>query len=244
MPSGFAPLNPLRAPRVRIDGRSLSAPLAESDRSWTAHFAKRRGKWYVRSTDRSDGLHKRHGLQGPIDDAFMDSFIFVIPSGTPMNDKVGSWVASEQQHAIEHWRKQFRGEARVIKDTELTPEQIANSNIVLWGDPQSNQVLAKIADKLPLQWSSKGLNFANKDYSADQFVPVLIYPNPLNPERYVVLNSSFTFREYDYLNNARQVAKLPDYAIVDLSVPPNSRYPGKIADAGFFDEQWKLKKQP
>ena len=72
--------------------------------------------------------------------------------------------------------------------------------------------------------------------------PILIYPNPLNPKRYVILNSGFTFREYDYLNNARQVPKLPDWAVVDLSVKPNSRWPGKIVDAGFFDESWQLGK--
>ncbi len=71
-------------------------------------------------------------------------------------------------------------------------------------------------------------------------MPVLIYPNPLNPKRYVVLNSGFTFREYDYLNNARQVPKLPDYAVVDVNVPVSSRALGGIVAAGFFDEQWKL----
>jgi hypothetical protein len=34
---------------------------------------------------------------------------------------------------------------------------------------------------------------------------------------------------------------LPDWAVVDLSTPPNSVWPGKIVDADFFDEQWKLK---
>jgi hypothetical protein len=63
----------------------------------------------------------------------------------------------------------------------------------------------------------------------------------LNPDRYVVLNSGFTFREYDYLNNARQVAKLPDYAIIDISKPITSRVPGEIAAAGFFNEHWELK---
>ena len=71
-------------------------------------------------------------------------------------------------------------------------------------------------------------------------MPVLIYPNPLNPKRYIVLNSGFTFREYDQLNNARQVPKLPDFAIVDVSVPVSSRAPGGIADAGFFGEDWEL----
>jgi hypothetical protein len=67
----------------------------------------------------------------------------------------------------------------------------------------------------------------------------LIYPNPLNPKRYVVLNSGFTFREYDYLNNARQVPRLPDFAVVDVDAPPSSRAPGRIVQAGFFDEEWK-----
>jgi len=76
-------------------------------------------------------------------------------------------------------------------------------------------------------------------FPADRHVAVMIYPNPLNPNRYVVLNSGFTFREFDYLNNARQTPKLPDWAIVDTTVAPDARWPGKILSAGFFNEDWK-----
>ena len=55
-----------------------------------------------------------------------------------------------------------------------------------------------------------------------------------------MLNSGFTFREFDYLNNARQVPKLPDYAIVDTIAPYTPRYAGKIITAGFFNEDWGL----
>jgi hypothetical protein len=58
----------------------------------------------------------------------------------------------------------------------------------------------------------------------------------------VVLNSGFTFREYDYLNNARQVPRLPDWAVVDVTTPPDSRWPGRVAAAGFFGEAWELAK--
>ncbi len=57
----------------------------------------------------------------------------------------------------------------------------------------------------------------------------------------MVLISGFTYREYDDLNNARQVPKLPDWAIVDIRTPPSSRSPGKVVDADFFDEAWTLK---
>ncbi|MGN6387137.1 MAG: prolyl oligopeptidase family serine peptidase, partial [Verrucomicrobiota bacterium] len=241
VPSGYAPLTLQKSIRVKVDGEELNAPSPETDRSWSAHFQKENGAWKIVEDAKFEGLHKVHGLQGPIDDAFMDSFIFVVPSGEAMNDKVGAWVVSEQKHAIEHWRKQFRGEARVVKDSDLTDAEIASANLVLWGDPNSNLVLKKIAEKLPIHWTKENVELRGKTFDSAQFVPVLIYPNPLNPSRYVVLNSGFTYREYDYLNNARQVAKLPDFAIVDLSVPPNSRYPGKIVEAGFFDEDWKLK---
>ena len=77
-------------------------------------------------------------------------------------------------------------------------------------------MLARVVGALPIEWSADGLVVNGKRYEAGSHVPVLVFPNPLNPERYVVVNSGFTYREYDYLNNARQVAKLPDWAVVDV----------------------------
>lgn len=242
MPAGLCPLDNTRKPTVVLDGQKLEAPRALSDRSWTAHFRKTGSKWTVVQSSTADNeLRKRHGLQGPIDDAFMDSFVMVRPTGQPLNAKVGAWAAAEQAHAIEHWRRQFRGDARVKNDTEISDDDIAKNNLILWGDPQSNQLLAKIAAKLPIRWDGQGVRAGESNFSSDHNVPVMIYPNPLNPKRYVVLNSGFTFREYDYLNNARQVPKLPDYAIVDIDTPVSSRAPGGIVTAGFFDEKWKWK---
>jgi hypothetical protein len=147
------------------------------------------------------------------------------------------------RHAIDHWRRQFRGEARVKDDTQITDADIENHNLILWGDPSSNAILARITDKLPVKWSKQNVQLGSASFPSSHHVPVLIYPNPLNPRRYVVLNSGFTFREYDYLNNARQVPKLPDFAVVDISVPPSSRSPGRIATAGFFTERWELPAQ-
>ena len=235
---GGCPLDPAHVPAVTIDGQKLAAGLPGSDRSWIARFRKADGKWAVSDSKVEAGLRKVHGLQGPIDDAFMDSFVFVTPTGTPVAPGVAAWVASEQKHAIAEWRRQFRGEAQVTQDKDLTEAEIAASNLVLWGDPGSNRVLARIADRLPVKWTAEGVVVGGKTYPADTHAPVLIYPNPLNPKKYVVLNSSFTFREFDYLNNARQIPKLPDYAVVDTSTPPDDRYPGKIVLAGFFNEDW------
>lgn len=237
IPPGRSPFD-VKGTTVTLDGQKLSTPPPQSDGSWTASYRKVGKNWEPAKAD--EELRKRPGLQGPIDDAFLDRFVMVKPTGKPLNDKVGAWVEKEMAHAVEHWQKQFRGDARVKTDETINEADIASSNLVLWGDPSSNRVLARIADRLPIHWTPRGVQVGETIHSADHHVPLLIYPNPLNPKRYVVVNSSFTYREYDYLNNARQVPKLPDWAVIDVNTPANSRLPGKVVDAAFFDEQWKL----
>ena len=242
-PPGFAPLDIRRPVTVVVDGIEIEAPRPLSDRSWTCRLTRHEGGWQVggRVGGRGGQLRKRHNLQGPIDDAFMDSFVFVRPTGKPMHAKTGAWVESELKRAIVHWRKQFRGYARVKDDTEVTDADIASANLVLWGDPASNKLLARLVGDLPVSWSGDRVSVGDKSFASAGHMPVLIYPNPMNPKRYVVLNSGFTYREYAYLNNARQVPMLPDWAIVDLSTPPGTVWPGKIVDANFFDERWGVK---
>jgi hypothetical protein len=171
----------------------------------------------------------------------MDSFLFVRPTGQPLNAAVGNWVANELAHAVEDWRRHYRGDVRIKDDTAVNDEDIAGSHLVLWGDPKGNSQLARIADKLGIRWDANGVRTPAAGYPVNRYVPAFIYPNPLNPERYVVVNSGFTFREYDYLNNARQTPKLPDWAILDIAQPMTARAPAGITAAGFFGEQWEWK---
>ncbi len=226
---------------LTIDDQEIDGPRPLSDRSWSCQIHKAVGKWQLGPLPDIKS-RKRHGLQGPIDDAFMDSFIFVRPTGDEPQATVKKWVESELVRAIREWRRQFRGEARVKDDSAIDGADITGANLVLWGTPQSNAMLKRIADKLPIQWEDGQIVVGEQKFPADQHALILICPNPLNPERYVVLNSGFTYREYDYLNNARQIPKLPDWAVVDLRTPPDSRTPGKIAASDFFDEHWQLKK--
>jgi hypothetical protein len=84
MGSGGCPLDLARKLVVAIDGQKITAPGPFSDRSWTVHFRKTGSQWSLADGAPQAGLHKRHGLQGPIDDAFLDSFLFVSPTGSPM----------------------------------------------------------------------------------------------------------------------------------------------------------------
>ena len=238
-PAGQSRLS--QAVSVVIDGSSVAGASVAADRSWSISLERSGTKWRATRSIAS-GLAKRHGLQGPIDDAFYDSFLFVAPSGVAANPKLKTWADAEMKHAVEHWRRHYRGDARVKLDRDVTEADLRDNNVVVWGDPSSNLLLKRIASKLPIGWSTNSIRVGSLgSYSADSHALVGIYPNPLNPTRYVVLNSGFTFREYDYLNNARQTPKLPDWAVIDISKPVTSRFPGEVVNAGFFDEKWQLK---
>ncbi len=229
--------------RMTIDGQPV--PLA-ADLDPSYYWLVKEGARWVAKDKTFTGkrwreqVRKMPGLSGPIDDAFMEPFLFVRPTGKPLNAVVGRWVDAELAHAVKMWRDIFRGNVIVKDDTAVTDEDMANRNVVLWGDPASNALLARMLPKLPLTWDAKTLAFRGVSYEAAHHAPILVFPNPLSTQqRYVVLNSGIDFREEAYGTNALQVPKLPDYAIIDLRETPGPRWPGKIVTAGFFDSAWK-----
>jgi hypothetical protein len=231
---------------LTIDGRDVGTVDALRDGSMFIEFQRDAQGWTILKTQRSSPLkssalkssEKRPGLQGPIDDAFLDRFLIVRPTGKSKSSLIDEWVDRELQHAIDHWRLQFRGDARVKSDVDVDETDLRDSNVICFGTPQSNRLIATIVNQLPIRWSASEITLGDQNHDASKVVPVLIYPNPLAPHRYVVFNSGFTYREYDYLNNARQTPKLPDWAIIDAASPSTSRGPGRILSEGFFNEQW------
>jgi hypothetical protein len=237
-PAGWAPFDVTDTVTVSIDGQTLTGPRPLTDRSWTCALRRDGKEWRLGALE---GFRKKHNLQGPIDDAFMDSFVFVKPTGKSPNPAVEKWATAELDQATVHWRQEFRGIPRVKDDKDITESDIASSHLVLWGDPSSNALLAKIAANLPIKWTDKEITVGDQKYAADKHVPILIYPNPLNPDRYVVINSGFTWRVAGGgRGGGAQLPQLPDWAIVDLETPATAWVPGKIVAADFFGEKWEI----
>jgi dienelactone hydrolase len=241
MPSGLCPLRPDGNPTVVIDGDELTGARVRTDRSWEALFVNAFGRWRTVGQFEFAGLAKRPGLQGPIDDAFMDRFLMVRPTGQARSPLIGRWTAAQLGQALSDWELQFRAKPLIKDDNDLTDADIDDCNLILWGDPQSNSAIARVIGQLPIKWNETALQLGQAEAAATTHVPVLIYPNPLNPSRYVVLNSGFTFSRCGHMSNATQTPKLPDWALVDITVPYNAGDPDCIAAAGFFDERWQPK---
>ena len=133
-----------------------------------------------------------------------------------------------------NFAKWLRGDVRVKNDRAVTDSDIADHNLILFGDPNSNSVIAKVIGRLPLRWTKSSIEIGGRTFSAADHVAVIVYPNPLNPKRYVVVNSGHTFGDEDFRGtNAWLYPRLGDYAVLNAN--------GDIALSGFFDERWQAK---
>jgi hypothetical protein len=65
----------------------------------------------------------------------------------------------------------------------------------------------------------------------------MVYPNPLHPAKYVVINSGMTISDSDY-NGDYGMPQWGDYAVVQAK--EGADVP-ELVTAGLFDEFWHMK---
>lgn len=230
---------------IKIDGKVLTVQQRGSlpAQPTALAFVKRGAGWIP---GEAQGLRKRPGLQGPIDDAYFGPTLAVAGTGTAWNAAADSWSKQELGVFREGWGRYCRATLPETTDASLTAADIRDKNLVLFGDPGSNAVLRRLLPKLPLRWTKDTITLAGKTFSAHDHLPALIFPNPENPQRYVVLNIGFTFSRADMDgSNSQQYPHLPDYAV--LRIAPNAYTDDRAKNtelAGFFDERWQAPRLP
>jgi hypothetical protein len=224
---------------VTIDGQAVKA-----NDHHEALFEKVEGKWKPQPVEALAKLvEKKPGVQGPIDDAFRRSFVIVPSSAKGVNTSVVEATAARQKSFANLWNKWFRGEVYTVPAEKVLNLQV-NENLVLFGDPASHPLIARVLPKLPIQWTKDQLVVNGETYDAKTHYPVLIYPNPENPQRYVVINSGHTFGEADLRGtNALLYPRLGDWAVLKLAPTKENPAAVEVVAAGLFNEQWQFPKK-
>ena len=93
---------------------------------------------------------------------------------------------------------------------------------------------------IALRWTKDAVAIGAESFPAAQHLPVMIYPNPLNEKKYVVLNSGIDFREHAYGTNALQIktgslsrsdrtAKYNQLLRIEEDLGDVASYPGRSA---------------
>jgi hypothetical protein len=195
---------------VSIDGQSLKGKA----------FVKQMNRWEVRPS--KPQLRKRAGLQGPIDDAFLDRFLCVADAPNPALDTFRA-----------NFEKYFRGNVRTKASKDVSKADLADNHLVLWGTPATNKLIARVIKWLPVRWNDTEIEVKGQRFDAKTHTLSLIQINPLATHKYVVLNSGHTFTKADLVGtNALLYPRWGDWAVIENAT-------GKPVSAGFFDENWR-----
>ena len=257
-------------PKVRAAGRVLTGRPGQETRLRRAED----GRWsHAPEAPRGpETLRKRPGSQGPIADAFVAPFRLV--AGSAAEDR------AEAEFAAMLWQRWMmprddkgrpRGRIPVLSHEQITPEHVAAFNLVLFGRPQTHSVLRRIADRLPLRITRNGVRVGGRAYEGPSIGLRMIYPNPLSPDRYVVVWFGHMPMRAKDLEGLPWL--LPDYVVSDAARPcgrtahpqwdafdrqvaageicphemdehdkPQLYLPDSFAEAGFFDAAWRLER--
>ncbi|MBI2195088.1 MAG: prolyl oligopeptidase family serine peptidase [Planctomycetes bacterium] len=181
------------------------------------------------------GLVKSSRVCGPLPDAF--NFPFTVVRGTSGNPAENQEVDALVDRFLTDWWAYSEGLPPVKKDAEVSEEDIRSRNLVLFGRPHTNAFLARIAPQMPVQIGNDFFQIAGQKFSGPRTGLALVYPNPLNPDRYVVVFSGYPWGEKRGSNHKFDL--LPDFIVFTDAIDPNVDTNHALC-AGFFDTQWQF----
>jgi predicted esterase len=235
------------ASKVNIDGDEFPLATAAEGLLPGVFFESSSDHWNTLNYNQSlafpknGDFRKRHNLQGPIDDAFMQPFVCVRGTGKPWNESHSAWANWTLERFSAEFDKWMRARIEIVNDVDLPDEVVLTKNIVLFGDPASNSVLAKVIGAMPIRWTKTEIEAFGEKFDPESHGVSLIYPNPLNPRRYVVINSGHTFHAEDFQkSNAWLFPRLGDIAVQKFEKLPTGGYKETVVDAGVFNSYWAL----
>jgi hypothetical protein len=172
----------------------------------------------------------------------MQPFVCVRGTGTAWNEAQGAWAKWTLERFAGEFDKWMRAKVPVVDDKDVTPELIQSKSLILFGDPGSNSVLGGMLRQLPIRWTKETLEVNGQSYDPATHGVSLIYPNPLNGRRYVVVNSGHTFHTDAFkASNAWLFPRLGDIAVQKFS-KKDGGYDEETVWADIFDSGWKFVK--
>jgi predicted peptidase len=178
---------------------------------------------------------KQHGMTGPVEEVFDGPFVLV--TGTAGDEAENRRLTAQVEKWADDWDRFADGRPPVLLDSQVTEALIQSRSLILFGTPESNRVLARLHERLPIKIGKQRYEVAGKTYEGASLGLVMCYPNPLNPKRYVVIYSGELYGEKCGNNHKHDF--LPDFIVFNTR-QFNYDDTNQHEVAGFFDMNWSL----
>jgi len=183
-------------------------------------------------------LRKTAALCGPAQEAFNTPFLVTYGTGGGDAARLRSLAERFQQE----WYAFAEGWVVLKPDTEVTAEEQASHNLVIFGEPENHALLAPVADRLPIRIARRRYGLAGKVFTGENLGLVMVYPNPQYPERLLLIYSGLYWGTDRDINHKYDL--LPDFILFnDQYAAEGSGILGHVNHhlaAGFFNQRWEI----
>lgn len=73
----------------------------------------------------------------------------------------------------------------------LTPEELKDNDLYIFGNPQTNEVLASLLPSLPIKIGENRIEVANRVYEGEDIGVIMLAPNPYNKDKFLLVYCAF-----------------------------------------------------
>jgi pimeloyl-ACP methyl ester carboxylesterase len=201
-------------------------------------FSKRGNRFQIGELEQQ-GLRKSSEFYGPIKQAYFSPFVLVY--GTKGDSATTELTLHQASLEATRWWERGNGFTEILPDTEVTKEIRDVYNLILFGGPDENFITSKINGRLPIKVKNGEVLFGRKKIKGKQIALEFIYPNPLDPKKFVFVHEGNDLGGLllsDFFNTIYSGAGLPDFIIFDGEVRQKGW--GGVICAGFFNSGWQM----
>lgn len=188
---------------------------------------------------KSGKMTKTSQINGPLAHIFAKKFMIV--KGTLGNRQETKNINGVADTINKYWNKRYFVDCIIKNDIDITKEDMANSSLLLLGNHESNSILQRLQDSLPLKVSGEGVQLENEFITGNKLCYYMVYPNPLNKAQYMAVlgynnPSHFSLGS----ENAQSFNDVSNYGWFDYKVWIAGEPPVADLFSGYFNRYWEL----
>lgn len=185
------------------------------------------------TTDRQEHeLAKTPDIAGPIADAFGGPFLVVRPTAGDDAARLSSRRLATSFCTM--WQKTYFASCPMKDDKDVTQADISMKNLVVFGATINRILRQPAALGVPISVDRSQVSIADKHFVGNNLAYEVIYPNPVNPRKYVVLIGGTRLEAVQPWNLRMQETGVCDYFILQITGTH-----AHLVDAGYFDRSWR-----
>jgi pimeloyl-ACP methyl ester carboxylesterase len=186
-------------------------------------------------------LCKSPELPGSLADFINTPFAIVVGTVSD-NPRMVEACLNQGKSVVKFWKVWQNQPPRLFKDTELTGKDATAYSLLLIGGPEANRVTAQISKTVPLKIEGDQIIIDDKSFLAPESAVQIIYPNPLNSKRYVLVTAATSAEGMSLANPLSKDQEIWDFIVYRRKKLSRRQGPlsKEVLLSGIFDYRWRL----